>query len=347
VSEMRETDEEEPRPIDLVRADLSRAPDSDARLAILLRAVEAHPEVGELRWLLYQHYVGIGEHAAAQRQLASGLARGEREFVLEQARSYPESLSGAAFDALAREDPVLAAACEIARGEAVPARARLERVVEDSSAVYRSRGLPRDVWLDVVAIALERDATELARWMLEVLAAGGVRFEVASDARHDRDALAALESGLRALLALPPHVPRPYRAAFARALRAATPEAATAAIQAVRRDGADDGAQVHRDLARAAPELASRFRRALVGKLTVSESEARAGHSPWHPLRWFLVSAALLLFAARAACSPPEDGLRRRTIEAEAREREAAERRARPAGHGDREQDPDDERDER
>lgn len=282
------------------RAELARAADADARLAILVRTVEETPELSEIRWLLYQHYVGIGEHEAARRQLTLGLARGEREFVLEQARRFPASLDGAAFERIASESPVLAAGCELALGRVEEAKKRLMRVVEESGAAYRGAPLPRDLWIDVISIAIEHDAFELARWMLDVLSAGRVRFEGTDTGRADAEHAAA-QTCLRELVELPSHVPRAHRAALARALRATTPEASDEAIYAVRRDGHDDGAQVFRDLKATAPALAARFRRPLVGKVPSAEQQ-RAPHASTMSFGWALLAILVVLVAFNRAC---------------------------------------------
>ena len=285
-----------------IRGALAKAVDSDGRLAILVRAVEEAPDLSEIRWLLYLHYLTIGEHDAAQRQLALGVQRGARDLVIEQARIYPASFDTAALHALASESPVLAAGVDLARGRQAEARARLEAAVEESArAAYRGRGLARDAWLDVIAIAIEHDALQTAQWMLELLASGLVSLESNGDQRRSAEDLAAIELGLRELMKLPTHVPRAYRAGLARALRAATPEASAQAIHALRRGGDDEGAQVFRDLTSPAPTLAARFRRALVGKIP-SGAEHRAPPKSTLSLGWALLAILIALVAFRRAC---------------------------------------------
>ena len=54
------TEREDTARVRAIRAELAKAVDADGRLAILVRAVEEAPDLSEIRWLLYLHYLTIG-----------------------------------------------------------------------------------------------------------------------------------------------------------------------------------------------------------------------------------------------------------------------------------------------
>jgi len=274
-----------------VSAELEAAPDHDARIAILLRHVAAHPESGALRWGLYHAYMAIDELEAARRQLEEGLRLGLIEFVLERARTHPDSVDDETLARVEGENVILAQGVRIARGEAAAAEERLREIVTRSGASYRASGLDRATWVDVTALALERGSWELGTWMDAVLRDGSDRFD-ASDAR-------GVEPALHALVAIQSELPELHVRALARGLRAQRASSRGEAILTLRRAGDPDARRVLGTLREHQPILAEMFRDALVGPIPAAPGAPRA--SPFGAARWVaaLVVVWVLLRAAR------------------------------------------------
>jgi hypothetical protein len=282
-----------------IDAELARAPDDDARLAILLRALADHPDHSGLRWCLYNAYLAIGEHDAAQRQLVEGMRRGARDFVLEHARTYPESIGDERLAMLERESPVLVAGVFVARGRVDEARTCLEAYLRDGASAYRGGRREVGPWIDVMTVAAERGEWDLLVWMRAALREGRDGWHEPTDAAEDeasiseRGRLDAVEE----LLAVHEDLPTGYPEALARGLRARSSRARGEAIHRLRLTSHDQARRVLRRLETDAPWLAQLFREALGGR-SPDDRSARA------PLRLRLAFALLtLLLLGLATCS--------------------------------------------
>ena len=287
----------EPLPGD-IDAELARAPDHDARLVILLRALAEHPDHSGLRWRIYEDYLAIGEHDAAERQLVEGMRRGARDFVLEHARTYPESIGDEQLAMLERESPLLGAGILLARGGSEGTRARLDTYLREGASAYRGGRREVGPWIDVMTIAAERGEWELLEWMRAALDERRDGWHEAADATVDdslseRGRLDAVEE----LLAVHDDLPSGYAEALARGLRARGSRGRGEAIHRLRLSSHDEARRVLRRLETDAPWLAQLFHDALVEE-SPADRDVRA------PLRLRVAFALLtLLLLALATCS--------------------------------------------
>lgn len=276
-----------------IRDELAAAPDHDARIAILLRRVQAQPHDGALRWALYDAYMAIDELEAARRQLEEGLRLGLIDFVLERARTHPESVDDETLTRVEGENAVLAQGVRIARGEASLAEERLRELVTRTGASYRASGLDRSAWIDVTTLAIERGCGELASWMADMLRDGSDRFAAADDR--------GVEAALHELVAVHEVLPELHARAFARGLRARRASARGESVLALRRAGDPDTRRVLHLLRERAPILAETFRDALVGPIPAPPGAAPP--SPFRAARWVTAFAVVwVLLQAGRGC---------------------------------------------
>jgi hypothetical protein len=146
--------------------ELAAAPDDDARIAILLRALRDHPTAQGWRWDLYEHYRACGEVEAAQRTLAEGAALDVPGFLEELALFAPRAVRrNDAFRLAQRGNELAAIEVLLAHGDTDEATAFFARALERAE----TRPLFRPAVLRVALRALASGAPKLAERVATVV----------------------------------------------------------------------------------------------------------------------------------------------------------------------------------
>ncbi|MBX7193450.1 MAG: hypothetical protein K1X94_15450 [Sandaracinaceae bacterium] len=224
-----------------IEEELDGAPDDDARLAILLRAVQAHPATSELRWELYDHYRLAHEHEAARRTLEKGVALEQPYFLEEFAHTFPADVSAAQLEQL-RERGAHLLALEVlsAQGQHERSERELTTLVAQIEASGHAR-IPRAVFLRLGLTAMSRGDGALAARVAHLARDRPELFQASVAAQ-------VTETYLRELLDAAPHLDREVSKCIAlellsdprglhplATLRAGDPRAAARALETLER----------------------------------------------------------------------------------------------------------------